>query len=240
MTRRQEQRYRRLLKEGFLRWEARGFIDTKITQPAMRLLRKERRATLREYKKQGVSKAHLSRELAAFYKFEGYYKNRRYQPLSLFEVYLAKQQAIEAERTRELKAKGRREERAAKPEVDRGYPRRFQILIDCGFLAFEARILAAMAHVRSQNRNRTFRTHPWRAMMRTREDLVARLKAKGYSNREIRGIIRQWYRTGKVHDPYEFLRREYKPRPKPLLYRLIKSITPKRWTGQRRGVAFWD
>jgi len=54
MTRRQEQRYRRLLKEGFPRWEARGFIDTKITQPAMRLLRKERRATLREYKKQGA------------------------------------------------------------------------------------------------------------------------------------------------------------------------------------------
>jgi hypothetical protein len=233
---RQEQRYRRLNIEGFPRFEAKAFVNIKLSDPAMLMLRKERRAALRETRKQGISRTALNRQIAVFYRSEGHYRARRYLPLALFATYEAKQKALEAGRIRGLEARERRETKA----VDRSYRRRYNILINSGFLRFEARILAAMAHIRPGNRNRAFNTKPWQAMMQTRMDLVARLKSKGYSNSEIRRMIRQWYRLGKISDPYEFLRREYKPKSKPLFYRVVQSIMPKRQMGRRRAAMIWD
>jgi hypothetical protein len=237
MTRRQEQRKARLLKEGFAPFEARGFVNIKLSDPVMLYLRKERRAALRSTHKMKVSQSALYRQYKVLYQAEGWYKGRRYQPLALFASYTGKVKEIEDKRIRGLQARQHREERAAKPE--RGYEARFRALLECKFLVFEARILATMAHIRPENRNKVFNTHPWVAMRETRLRLVADLRAKGYSDREIRLMIRNWYRTGKVSDPYQFLRREYRPKQKPLLYRVAEAVMPKKQP-RRRAAMIWD
>jgi hypothetical protein len=215
VRRRQEQRYNRLMREGFPYWEARRFINTKLSDPALVELRKERRRALREAKRADIPKRQLNKQIAIEYRSEGLYREGRYQPAMLLERYQARPSVIE-------RAKGLITRVRVRFELAADERRRYNRLIDAGFLPFEAQTLAKMEHVHPDNRERTWNSAPWKAMIDSRRRLVSGLLKRGYSKKKIREMIQRYYAL-KDRDPYDFLKREYKPRVSPKHYDIQKQ-----------------
>ena len=215
MRRRQVQRYKRLTKEGFPYWEAKGFLYTKLSEPALMELRKERRKALRESKKIGIPKRQLTQQIAASYRFEGFHRQGKYQPALLLESYQKRPSVI----ARVKKFVTRVRVRFEQATDER---RRYNYLIDAGFLPFEAQALSRMEHVNPENREKTWDSAPWKAMIASRRRWVSGMLRRGFSRKKIKDIIEKYY-TLSDRDPYDFLKREYSPRPSPKHYDIEKQ-----------------
>lgn len=254
-----EQRYRRLFGEGFPSWEARWIsrqTDIRLTDPALKELRKERRRGLREARKIGVRKSDYTRQIGLMYRAEGLYRRGRYHPVERVEQY----------RQMPRVRRAIREERIRK-ETPAGYEGRRRILLKSGFFDWEARILARMKDIHPSLRRQTFTSKPWQAMIKNHAKYMRRMLAKAavrirkeigearfkqltkeqvarLARQRLNEMLRRAYEAG-TYSPFSWLKREYKPRPIPRGYQTLQRRratrdTNKLMSTQKMAVAFWD
>lgn len=254
-----EIRYRRMLREGLPYWEAKRLADEGVAlrDPALMQLRRERRAGWREAKKAGVGKRAYAREIGFRYEAEGLRRERRYRPLEHFERYKVIPRVVAA--VREIRTRR---------ETPAGYEGRLRILKDAGFYLWEARILARMKDIDPAKRRDTFESKPWRAMIKNHKGYLEKMLGKALvrvrkelgervfrqtpprvlarmARDKLEGMLRRAYAAGR-YSPFDWLKREYRPRPVPKGYQALKRRRATARTQRlmsrsgRVPVAFWE
>jgi hypothetical protein len=252
MTRRQAQRYYRLRSEGFTYFEAKGYIDQKITTPIFRRFRRQRVAMLRETRKEGVPKRQLEAQIRAMYKFEGHFAEGKYQPLDFLDRWTEKAKKFEVKKPEVVEAPR---------EVSAGgfYKRCYASLIWHGFVPFEAtEFVSELAAIReaqkvkkpkgAKSAEEVWNSEPWKAMRAHRRALILSWKRKGYTNAECRAMIENYYKA-KDSSPWDWLKKEYRPKATPRRYDVSMQKIAQRKTDRllhpvrskiRQKVMFWD
>lgn len=196
-----ERRYQQLLRDGFLPSEARAFTHLPLTSPAMMAYRAQRRHELKQAEQWGLTRGKFNEQLRAEYRFSGQWRKGKIQPLQRFGEFLQKKKLPR-------EAARRPKERMSYDQI-----RIYDELRAAGFLHFEAvRIASAPSMPKAWN------TGPVQDALETRRRLVDMLRRKGWDDRRIAREIRNKYedrkQKGKPLDPWEWIRREYKPRLK--------------------------
>lgn len=255
-----EIRYRRLHDiEGMPHWEAKRFADAGIPlrDPALIELRKERRSAWKEAQKADVGRRAFAKQIGLQYEVEGMRRERRYRPLERFEAFKTIPRVAAVVR-----------ETRARRETGAGYEGRFRILTEAKFFPWEARILARMKEIDPSKRRDTFESKPWQAMIRNHAAYMEKMLGKALvrvrreigerafretpprvlarmARDKLEGMLRRAYAAGK-YSPFDWIRREYKPKPVPKGYQPLKrrratARTQRLMSRKRRiPVAFWD
>lgn len=98
--------------------------------------------------------------------------------------------------------------------VPRGYNEIYKGWIRAGFLAFEARefTLGHGSRYMAFDARAVFDSEPARAARQFRSDLIRQQLAQGWTKKQIRDNIIDFYRRSKKVDPWSHIRAEYKPR----------------------------
>lgn len=102
----------------------------------------------------------------------------------------------------------------ARGGLPRGYNQIYRGWIEAGFLPFEAREFTVGHGSRylAFDARAVFNSTTGKAARRFRTELIQQQLAMGWSRREIRENIIDFYRRGRKVDPWEHIRAEYKPR----------------------------
>ncbi|KKM27848.1 hypothetical protein LCGC14_1570600 [marine sediment metagenome] len=102
----------------------------------------------------------------------------------------------------------------ARGGLPRGYREIYKGWINAGFLPFEARELTVGHGVRLMafNSKEVFDSRPGREARRFRIEIIRQQLAMGWTKKQIRDNIIEFYRKGRKVDPWEHIRAEYKPR----------------------------
>jgi|GEM_PF-6706098 len=241
-----EQRYRRLTKEGFPSWEARQLsvaTQYRLNDPAMKSLRSARRAEWRVHKKAGLSKRSYNQRIGFYYTVEGLKKDDKYQVLA--NIQNISNTPLVAKRIRLLRIQR---------ETPAGYDGRFNILRKAGFFPWESRILARMEDIHPDLRRTTFLSKPWQAMIRNHQAFLEKMlikaeakirrqmgssafkmlsnaKKKQLAMRMVEKALRASYEMGK-YSPFDWLKREYRPKARPRAYESRKKTKAQARTRQ--------
>ena len=211
-----EQRYERLIREHFTPQEAKQLASTNVplTDPRMVSLRKERVELYWQMRNQHLPKSHLRSEIRIYNKVHGYSgkqgANRRIEEATGSNYY---------------------SEAKNKWEQTQDFHKRFDILRKAGFYPFEARELARMRNIEPSKRDEVFKSKTWQAMIRNHPDALRELlnRAKIRINRDsdigklppsrinqlANKLVReklQEHKKKKTFNPYDWLKREYKPK----------------------------
>lgn len=228
-----EQRYRRLLyKDHLPAWEARQLSEATeftLADPAMRQLRSLRRKEWRGHQRAGLGKRSYNQRVAFYYVAEGLREKRKYQVLR--NVQSIRRQPRIAKALRMLRIQR---------ETPAGTEGRQRILRDARFFPWEARILATMKDIDPGLRRHTFLSKPWQAMIKNHKAYMEKMLMKaearlrkqmgvtafnllsnaGKKRRALRlldDMLRRLYALGR-YSPWEWLKREYRPKTKPRVY----------------------
>jgi len=152
-------------------------------------------------------------------------------------------------------------------ETEAGAEGRYRILRDAGFFPWEARLLSQMKDVDPSKRRHTFLSKPWQAMIanhkkymdkmlgkaavRVRKEMGARrfdeltkTQKRRLSLQKLNDMLRRLYALGK-YSPWDFLKLEYRPKPKPRSYnpetrRRAKKRTEKLMGTKKQATLFFD
>lgn len=255
-----QRRYARLLGEGFPAWEARKIAaarEFRLADPALKVLRRERRVAWKETRKAGLGKRSLNRQIAFQYRAEGLVDDKgRFRPVQrLSEIREIPRVARQVRMVR------------VQRETAAGMEGRYSILRRAGFFPWEARLLATMKDISPDQRRHTFLSAPWQAMIKNHRAFVERMTAKAgnrlrkemgetrwnrmtaaqklrLSQEKLNDMLRRLYATGR-YNPYDWLRREYRPTRAPRAYQTeqrkrSKKRTDKRLATQKQTVMFFD
>lgn len=255
-----EQRRRRLLLWGFAPFEARQLskaTEYPLNHPAMKVLKHERRIAYREAKRSRVPKSKLNQEIAFMYKAEGFYEKRRYLPLRrLKQIAAIPRIAAEVRTYRVIR------------ESEGSYRGRYATLKKAGFFDWEAKILARMEDIKDPYMKRhTFMSKPWKAMIANQKGYRMKMLAKAgarvekemgsrrfraltkkqrlhLASKSLSAMLRRLYEAGK-YTVYDWLKIEYRPKPKPRSYdpeykKRARRRTDRLQATKRQAVLFFD
>jgi len=232
-VKRVEQRYRRLLyKDHLPAWEARQLskaTEFALADPAMRELRSLRRMEWRQHQKAGLGKRSYDQRVAFYYVAEGLREKKKYQVLKNIQGIRREPKIARAIRMLRIQR-----------ETPAGTEGRYTILRKAGFFPWEARILANMKDIDPGLRRHTFLSKPWQAMVKNHKaymvkmlvkaearlrkemgiasfNLLSNAQKKRRAQQILDAMLRKAYALGR-YSPFDWLKREYRPKTKPRTY----------------------
>ena len=209
-----ERRFQTLRKEGFLPTEARLLSQYHISSTAMKQYRAERIAMVRAGERTG--RPVREKQLKELYRLEGHYEKGKIKPLGMLRSFLRGEKFLPRE-----------EEPEKKPRLSAEQRRIYEKLRDSGFTPFEAARLAGAPSMPA-----AFDTNPVQQAMDTRMRWIASLRRDGWTMAQIRREIEMQYRRDRKLDPWEFIRREYQPKPKVVDFQM--AVGRRRQVGEAK------
>lgn len=257
-----KQRELRLRSEGFPYWEARQLSEAtqyRLDDPAMKELRSLRRREWRSHSKAGLGKRSYNRRVAFYYESEGLKDRDKFQVVKNVQGIRRTPQI--AKRVKLLRIQR---------ETPAGYDGRYKILRDAKFFPWEARLLARMEDINPTLRRATFLSKPWQAMIKNHKafvdkmlikaavrvrkemgraayNLLSNAQKKRLAQQRLDKLLRNAYAASK-YSPYEWLRREYRPKARPRIYQTTQRKRAKKRTDrflptkkqQQQKILFFD
>jgi len=198
-----EYRRRKLIKLNFLPSEARALSGVALTSPLMKKYIAERQKVVKVAREVGMPKKALTAQIRFQYKAEGYYKQKKIQPLKRLVAWTKGRYGLkEADVVSRLGAGAIRE------WMPRTKRRIYNMWLGSGFLRFEA-----LQFLKAKNWLKLPMTAPGRAARRERSRWVERLSGSGWTKRQINKELRDFYKRDPTRSPWSFIRK-YKPRSK--------------------------
>lgn len=237
-----EQRYRHFLdKDHMPAWEARQLAEAtqyRLDDPAIKQLRSLRRLEWRQHRKAGLGKRSFNRRVAFFYAADGLIERGKYQVVKNIQGISKEPKIAKAIRMLRIQR-----------ETPAGTEGRYSILRKALFFPWEAKLLARMKDIDPTQRRHTFLSKPWQAMIKTHKAYVEKMLVKAESRvrkqigneafkllsntrkkqlamKILDDMLKKAYAMGK-YSPFDWLKREYRPKTRPRVYQATQRKRAK-------------